>query len=61
MSMLKDLLIRTVEKKSPDIHIKTGREAGMRAFDQGIYDLIQSELLSEEQGVLHATNRGLSG
>lgn len=36
--------------------IETGREDGMQSFNQSMYDLIQRGLISEEEGMLHATN-----
>lgn len=36
--------------------VATGREDGMLAFDQCIYDLIQGGLLSEDEGMRHASN-----
>jgi len=49
-------LIQKNQLETLQAAVETGREDGMLAFDQCIYDLIQSGLLSEEQGMLHATN-----
>ncbi|MDA0991400.1 MAG: PilT/PilU family type 4a pilus ATPase [Verrucomicrobia bacterium] len=36
--------------------IETGTDDGMQTFNQSIYGLIQDELITEEEGMLHATN-----
>ncbi|MGQ9660944.1 MAG: type IV pilus twitching motility protein PilT [Kiritimatiellia bacterium] len=36
--------------------IETGREDGMQSFDQSLYDLIRRGLVTEKDGLLHATN-----
>lgn len=36
--------------------IETGREDGMQTFNQAIYDLIQDDVITEEEGMRFATN-----
>ncbi len=36
--------------------METGREEGMQTFDQSLYHLIEDGYISEEEGMLHATN-----
>ncbi|MDA1043907.1 MAG: PilT/PilU family type 4a pilus ATPase [Verrucomicrobia bacterium] len=36
--------------------IETGRDDGMQTFNQSIYDLIQKGIITEDVGMLHATN-----
>jgi twitching motility protein PilT len=36
--------------------IETGREDGMQTFNQSIYDLIKSGMISQEEGMAYATN-----
>jgi Tfp pilus assembly pilus retraction ATPase PilT len=36
--------------------IETGREDGMQSFNQAIYDLIQSETITADEGMRYATN-----
>ena len=36
--------------------IETGAEDGMQSFNQSIYELIKADLITEEEGMRHATN-----
>lgn len=36
--------------------VETGRDDGMQSFNQSLYNLIQDGFISEEEGMLHATN-----
>ncbi|NQT93921.1 MAG: Flp pilus assembly complex ATPase component TadA, partial [Lentisphaerae bacterium] len=36
--------------------VETGREDGMQTFNQAIYDLIQNDVITEEEGMRFATN-----
>ena len=38
--------------------IETGVEDGMQTFNQAIYQLIKSGMVSQEEGMLYATNPG---
>lgn len=36
--------------------IETGKEDGMQSFNQAIYDLIKANMITTEEGMLHASN-----
>jgi Tfp pilus assembly pilus retraction ATPase PilT len=38
------------------VAIETGSEDGMQSFNQSIYNLIKSGMVSEEEGMAYATN-----
>jgi len=50
---------KLLEKNQLDLlsaAIETGREEGMQTFDQSLYSLIQDGFITEEEGLMHATN-----
>lgn len=50
---------KLLEKNKLDVlpaAIETGREDGMQTFNQSIYDLIKSGMISQEEGMAYASN-----
>jgi twitching motility protein PilT len=49
-------LIEKNELPTLSAAVETGREEGMQTFNQSLYDLISQGIISEEEGLRHATN-----
>jgi twitching motility protein PilT len=50
---------KLLEKNKLDIlpaAIETGKEDGMQTFNQSIYTLIKTGMISQEEGMIYATN-----